>query len=154
MLRETFVSGTDTAFLWYASGLRFACKQCGGCCSGAPGYVWVDSEEIERIARFLGMTDKEFHKRHVRRVGRGRSLLERPGGDCEFLERPEPGTTRCRIHTVRPVQCRTWPFWESNVDTPEDWEAAGRGCPGIDQGDVHPLPVIQTALKENGRRPL
>ena len=33
-------------FPWYAAGLRFFCTQCGDCCSGAPGFVWVNEEEI------------------------------------------------------------------------------------------------------------
>ena len=27
-------------------GLRFECTQCGDCCTGAPGYVWVNKAEI------------------------------------------------------------------------------------------------------------
>jgi Fe-S-cluster containining protein len=114
----------------------------------------VDGEEIERIAEHLGMTPEAFNRRHVRRAGRGRSLLERPDGDCEFLERGADGATRCRIHAVRPVQCRTWPFWKSNLASPEAWQDAARGCPGIDRGQLHALPIIQTALRDNGRRPL
>ena len=28
---------------WYRDGLRFECTRCGHCCTGAPGYVWVDA---------------------------------------------------------------------------------------------------------------
>lgn len=139
---------------WYADGLAFACTQCGNCCSGAPGNVWVDSEEIERIAATLGMTPTDFNRRHVRRVGRGRSLLEKPGGDCEFLKRHDDGKTSCRIHAVRPVQCRTWPFWKSNLTDSDAWQEAKQDCPGIERGAQHPLPVIQAALRDNGTRPL
>ena len=31
---------------WYAEGLRFKCTECGQCCTGAPGYVWVNEEEV------------------------------------------------------------------------------------------------------------
>ncbi len=139
---------------WYADGLRFACTRCGNCCSGAPGYVWVSDEEIARIAARLDMTPAEFEERHVRRAGRGKSLLEWPNGDCEFLERYDDGTTGCRIHTVRPVQCRTWPFWKSNLRSARAWEAAARGCPGINQGTVRRIDEIGQALRDNGSRPL
>lgn len=139
---------------WYADGLRFACTQCGRCCSGAPGYVWVTSSEIQAIAEHLRVAVEEFAARHVRRAGRGHSLLELADGDCEFLERFPDGTTRCRIHAVRPVQCRTWPFWKSNLGSPRVWQQVAKNCPGIEQGPLHPLPAIQAALKENGGRPL
>lgn len=154
MLREGIVSTPAPSAPWYADGLRFACTQCGNCCSGAPGYVWVNSEEIEQMATFLSLTPAEFNKRHVRRVGRGRSLLEHRNGDCEFLDRHSDGKTTCRIHSVRPVQCRTWPFWSSNLVSPQAWREASRGCPGMDTGAHYPLPVIQAALTENGTRPL
>ena len=153
MLREGVVSGSDKATPWYADGLCFSCTQCGNCCSGAPGYVWVSPEEIEHIAVFLGRDVTEFTRRHVRRVGFNLSLREKRGGDCEFLERLD-GKTRCRIHPVRPVQCRTWPFWKSNLRTPEAWTQTALGCPGIGQGQHHPLPVVEAALAENGNRSL
>ena len=31
---------------WYAAGLQFGCTECGNCCAGAPGYVWISTEEI------------------------------------------------------------------------------------------------------------
>jgi Fe-S-cluster containining protein len=154
VLRESLVSDSADATPWYADGLCFSCTQCGNCCSGAPGHVWVTTAEIERIAAFCNLTVEDFSRRHLRRVGFGRSLLELPGGDCEFLDRLPDGKTQCRIHPVRPVQCRTWPFWKSNLSTPGDWQSAATGCPGINRGEHHPLPVIQAALRDNGRRPL
>lgn len=153
MLRQDEVDDAPAA-PWYADGLCFECTQCGHCCSGAPGYVWVDADEIEQIAAFLGLSVSDFNRRHIRRVHRGRSLLERPGGDCEFLERRADGKTLCRIHAVRPTQCRTWPFWKSNLASAEDWRRASRHCPGIGHGPRYALPVIQAALRDNGRRPL
>jgi len=47
--------GRSLETVWYAHGLHFECTRCGDCCRGAPGYVWVREEEVERIARFLGM---------------------------------------------------------------------------------------------------
>jgi uncharacterized protein len=148
------VTAPDPAKPWYDQGLRFTCTQCGNCCSGAPGYVWVDSEEIQRIAAFLGLSPEQFNRQHVRRVGRGRSLLERRNGDCEFLERHPDGKTTCRVHPVRPVQCRTWPFWSSNLESPQTWEETARDCPGMNHGEHFPLPIIQQALIDNGTRPL
>ncbi len=134
---------------WYADGLCFTCTQCGNCCSGAPGYVWVTDEEMHAIAAELNMHPIEFMNRHTRRIGARRSLRERGNGDCEFLQQLDDGRRVCGIYASRPVQCRTWPFWQSNLKSRRVWDAAGRSCPGINQGEHHPLPVIQQALNRN-----
>ena len=38
---------------WYADGLNFTCTQCGNCCTGGPGFVWISREEIVRLAAHL-----------------------------------------------------------------------------------------------------
>ena len=63
---------------WYRDGLRFGCRQCGRCCSGEPGYVWVTDEEVAAIAQELSLTKADFEKLFVRLVfGRKLSLAER-----------------------------------------------------------------------------
>jgi Fe-S-cluster containining protein len=117
---------------WYQDGLRFRCTRCGNCCTGAPGYVWVEPEEIEAIAEFRREALPEFEGVYTRLVLGERSLREKANGDCVFYDR-EQG---CTIYPVRPKQCRTWPFWESNVKTPKAWERTCQVCPGSGQGDL------------------
>ncbi len=74
---------------WYRDGLNFECTQCGNCCTGAPGFVWVTPEEIERLAGRQGMTVEAFGRRYLRLVGEDVSLIERPNGDCIFWDRGE-----------------------------------------------------------------
>ncbi len=130
--------------IWYQAGLRFSCTQCGNCCSGAPGYVWVTREEIRAIAEFLGQADGKLDKSQVRRVALRQSLTEKPDGDCIFLVR-ENNKTSCAIHSVRPKQCRTWPYWESNLRTPHDWNTAAKNCPGMGHGQHHSFESIEEA---------
>jgi hypothetical protein len=139
---------------WYRDGLRFGCTQCGNCCGGAPGQVWISAHEINRFAAFLGLSTDQFTQRHTRRIGSRTSLLEKPNGDCEFLARDVGGKARCTVYEVRPRQCRTWPFWSTNLSSPQAWAAASRGCPGINSGPHHALPVIHSALVSNGNLPL
>ncbi len=120
------MSTTPAEDPWYRDGLSFACTRCGACCTGAPGYVWVDAEEIARIAAYRSESPEQFSKRFVRRVGNRYSLVERPGGDCIFWS-SESG---CTVYTARPVQCRTWPFWPENIADQESWERVRRTCPG------------------------
>src|SRR5207249_9822970 len=69
---------------WYADGLRFRCTRCGNCCTGPPGVVWVNAEEIEAIAELRGETPQEVKGLYTRQVGTRRSLRERANGDCVF----------------------------------------------------------------------
>lgn len=128
---------------WYKDGLRFSCTQCGNCCSGDPGYVWATKEEVRRIREFLGETNGRFKKKHFRRVGLRYSLTEKPDGDCVFLLR-EGGKTRCGIYPVRPLQCRTWPFWDSLLRSPEAWKKASRTCPGMNTGKDYNFVQIES----------
>ena len=126
---------------WYRDGLEFTCTRCGHCCTGAPGFVWVDAEEIERLAEHEGLSVEEFGRRHLRRVGRRYSLIERPNGDCVFWDR-ESG---CTVYEARPVQCRTWPFWEENLETPEEWDRVRASCPGAGRGRWFSVEQIEAA---------
>jgi Fe-S-cluster containining protein len=129
---------------WYKDGLRFKCTQCGDCCTGAPGYVWVNKEEIQALADLVQMPVDEFEKKYVRRVGVRHSLVEFPNGDCVFFD----GKTRkCTVYDARPRQCRTWPFWQSNLRTPEDWKSTCEVCPGSGRGDLVPLGLIEEQRK-------
>ncbi|MEZ6107194.1 MAG: YkgJ family cysteine cluster protein [Pirellulaceae bacterium] len=88
---------------WYHEGLPFTCTQCGDCCSGAPGYVWVVQEEIDGLAAKLGHTSDEFERLFVRKVGIRRSLKEYPDGDCLLLD---PDTRKCTAYEARPASAR------------------------------------------------
>lgn len=130
---------------WYREGLRFACTQCGHCCTGSAGFVWVDDAEVAAIADYLQKPIGEIRLLHTR-PARGRvSLNEHPNGDCIYLD---PQSRRCRIYPVRPRQCRTWPFWRSNVASPESWERTQQKCPGIGCGEIVPLEAITQRLSE------
>ena len=129
---------------WYKDGLKFQCTGCGDCCTGAPGYVWVNREEIANLAVRVGMETDEFESRYVRQVGKRKSLNEYNNGDCVFFD----GETRkCKVYEARPRQCRTWPFWDSNVRTPEAWTSTCQVCPGSGTGRLYQLGEIE-AQKE------
>jgi Fe-S-cluster containining protein len=115
---------------WYADGLHFECTQCGNCCSGGPGYVWLTQTDMEKIAAFLNLPFDTFTRTYVRRIKGAFSLTEKFNYDCTFLRR-ENGKAICGIYPVRPMQCRTWPFWNDNLDSRQHWTNAAGRCPGM-----------------------
>ena len=58
---------------WYKDGLRFKCTGCGDCCTGAPGYVWVNNEEIAKMAAVVRMSVEEFEAEYVRELACARA---------------------------------------------------------------------------------
>ena len=132
---------------WYKDGLYFECQRCGNCCSGCPGYVWVSDEEIISISRYLEISEIDFRKLYTINIdGRGTCLTERENNDCVFFNRNHG----CLIYEKRPRQCRTWPFWESNVATPETWGNTAKTCPGIDQGKLYSIERIMVCNNNDG----
>lgn len=127
---------------WYGGGLRFECTQCGNCCSGPPGYVWVTREDIARIAESLGRSDGVLDRKYVRRVGLRYSLTEKPDGDCVFLKRKD-GKSYCGVYDARPLQCRTWPFWSQNLRSANSWRQASETCPGMNNGKHYGFVAIE-----------
>lgn len=130
---------------WYKDGLGFQCTQCGDCCTGAAGYVWVNKEEIETLAKLVGVPVDEFELKYVRSVGIRKSLVEFDNGDCVFFD----GKTRkCKVYNARPRQCRTWPFWHSNLRNEETWKETCKVCPGSGKGPLVPLERIQEQMAQ------
>ena len=68
------MEGKDSAKPWYSGGLRFQCTQCGDCCTGSEGFVWVNKAEIAALAIRTGLTVSEFEEQYVRLVGIRKSL--------------------------------------------------------------------------------
>lgn len=148
------VEDQDRKDLWYKDGLNFQCTCSGNCCTGGPGYVWISDEEISRLADHLSLDRDTVLRRYTRKIGSRISLkeLKTEGGlyDCIFLtqktidfEGRRQSKRVCGIYPARPLQCRTWPFWDGLLETPEAWNRAARMCPGINRGKHYPLEKIE-----------
>lgn len=118
---------------WYKDGLRFECTGCGKCCTGAPGYIWVTETEIVAIAKFLKLDLEAFMHAYVIEIDGRLSLRDDPiSYDCAFLK-----NKKCQIYSVRPKQCRTYPWWPRHLKSKEDWLEAAKECEGISQDAPH-----------------
>ncbi len=134
---------------WYVAGLHFTCQGCGDCCSGpGEGVIWVTRPEIELISQHLEMAEGEFRRTYLRRIGIRTSIIEHPQTkDCIFLKEID-GKRKCMIYPLRPNQCRTWPFWAQNLQSPGDWNRAAQRCPGINRGRRHTCDEITEIKKQ------
>ena len=83
---------------------------------------------------------EEFERKFTRQVGARVSLVEYSDGDCIFLD---PTLRNCTVYHARPSQCRTWPFWASNLKSPRTWGLAASNCPGCNQGTLYSVQEIE-----------
>ena len=113
---------------FFDNGLKFECQNCGSCCNGAPGSIYVTSEEIEMISDFLELDKEIVIERCLYPYRDSFSIRECEDGRCLFYE------AGCAIYHVRPVQCRTYPFWISILRSEKTWNDASKKCPGIGKG--------------------
>ena len=112
---------------WYKDGLRFQVHRLRRLLHRRAG-LRVGQQGRHRRARrrSRNSTSTKFEARYVREIGVRKSLIEYDNGDCVFFD----GKTRkCRVYAARPRQCRTWPFWDSNIRTPEAWAETCEVCP-------------------------
>lgn len=128
---------------WYHEGLRFECTQCGKCCTGAPGAVWVSDQDKQNLCQLLQIDELTLEKQYLRLLDGRWALQElRPHYDCVFLD-----GKACKIYSARPLQCRTFPFWPGAVASLESWQHAATYCEGInDKAALVPLEKIEETL--------
>ena len=90
------------------------CEACGGnCCIGESGYIWINKQEIEFLAKHLKITLDELRVKYLNKIGYKYSIKEVQLGEnnyaCTFFDLNKK---QCSIYEARPVQCRTFPFWD------------------------------------------
>lgn len=105
--------------LIYKDGFDFCfdqtlCSQCeGNCCIGEPGYIWINKDEIENLAKYLNITTQELKYNYLKKVGYKYSIkeLKLRGSNhvCIFFDTEKK---QCCVYDARPMQCRTFPFWD------------------------------------------
>ncbi len=106
-----------------------ACESCQGkCCTGESGYIYVNKTEIENIAKLLELEQSDFVKNYLFKKMYKYSIKENLVGDsfeCIFYDSKTNG---CTIYEARPLQCRTFPFWDFYKTR---IEALKLECPGV-----------------------
>jgi len=140
---------TETPF--YLNGLHFSCTRCSSCCRHEPGYVFLSINDIELLAEGLKMQYTDIVDKYCRWVslpgaGKRLSLKEKQGFDCIFWQ------DGCIVYQNRPIQCRSFPFWESSLRSAKAWEALS--CPGIGCGTHYSREQIDNCLEKQKMEPI
>lgn len=132
LLSYSLMNNSDCKLPWYKEGLRFKCTGCGDCCSGTPGFVWLNQEDVERFSQHFQISQEAFLRKYTRQIGLRISLLEDTSSfDCIFLK-----NRKCSVYTSRPTQCRSYPFWSAILESKDHWEIEETYCEGINHPDA------------------
>jgi Fe-S-cluster containining protein len=125
--------------------LLFECTRCGRCCATAGDYyVFLDAGEAERIRAHLRLSAAWFRRRYLERLDDDTQVLAASADErCIFLG-PDGA---CRIYPVRPLQCRTYPFWPEVVASRRAWQQEARRCEGINRGRAVPVARVRRTVR-------
>ena len=134
---------------------RFSCTRCSSCCRGESGLVMLSLNDIERMCNFFNYTTSDFIKVYCRPIFKENntyvSLIEKKNGpndyDCIFWE------NGCKIYSVRPLQCSSYPFWHTIILSEGGWEKEHAWCPGIGKGQLHSHKTVNNWLNARQSEP-
>lgn len=125
--------------------LRFECTGCGKCCYGkASAYVGLSHTEADRIQRLLGISKAWFQRRYLIKLWDNKiGLRLLANGRCVLLG----DNNKCRAYSLRPGQCRTYPFWPEVLENKRAWLTEAKRCEGINRDNFVPQANIEKKLK-------
>ncbi|MBN1151084.1 YkgJ family cysteine cluster protein [candidate division WOR-3 bacterium] len=128
---------------FFERGIRFECQNCGACCDVENGVVYLSEEDMIKIPKFLGISQDDFRLKYTARDEDGNNIIkDGHPSKCRFLFQ-----NKCMIYPVRPVQCRTYPFWSSNLQ--DEKKFFSLPCPGIGKGKIVGAETIQEMFLEH-----
>tara|TARA_B110000438_G_C15545004_1_gene534421 strand:+ start:70 stop:519 length:450 start_codon:yes stop_codon:yes gene_type:complete len=113
-------------------GIRFECQGSSNCCvsRGSYGFVYLSNLDIKKLSQYFNLKKNKFIKLYCDRKDGFIHLKEKSkNGDCQYLVKK-----RCSVYNARPTQCRTWPFWEENMNAKTWNQDISSFCPGIGKG--------------------
>jgi uncharacterized protein len=131
---------------WWAQGLPFQCAQSGRCCHrrGDIGYVYVNYRERRALAAHLDMSIEDFTREYTVAEDEGARVLRFDDDHCTFLDQKS-----CTVHQAKPIQCRTWPFWQETLASEESYQELVQAmCPGSLGGPLVPAKEIRRQMEE------
>ena len=78
------------------------CTACANCCRVTE--VGITAKDIEKLAKFVGASEREFMEQYTAVDSAGAVILKRNEGGCVFLE-----GNLCSVYEARPHNCANFP---------------------------------------------
>ncbi len=106
------------------------CESCGGnCCIGESGNIWISKQEILNLSIYLNIGLDKLFSDFLEKRGYKYSIKEvkisKDNFVCIFFDLDKK---QCSVYEARPMQCRTFPFWDYFKSNKEE---VFKECPAI-----------------------
>ena len=138
----------DNETIYLKKGIRFECQGSGKCCvsRNSYGFVYLSNKDLIRFSKSFKISLKKFKEKYCQITDGFIHLVEKSElkGNCIFLK-----NNKCSVYSSRPSQCRTWPFWNDNMNVKVWNEDVSINCPGVGKGKVITKKEIDKFLKED-----
>jgi len=115
---------------FYEEGVKFECQRCGGCCN-CEGYVFIFQNDYNRLISSGRFTEESLRMDYLSTFQGYTVLRSRPDHTCILWDKEING---CMAYDCRPIQCQTYPFWNTVFKDEERFKAEEQDCPGIGKG--------------------
>ena len=128
---------------WWADGVRFECQGSGQCCvsHGEFGFVYLTMDDRRAMAKKLRLATSAFTAKFCKKTDGVFHLKDTDDQACIFLK-----NKRCTVYEVRPMQCRTWPFWPEVMGAKTWAKEVKAFCPGVGKGKLVSADEIRATL--------
>ncbi|MBN1232387.1 MAG: YkgJ family cysteine cluster protein [Candidatus Coatesbacteria bacterium] len=126
--------------------LRFRCIQCGACCRVEDGMVYITAIDEKSIAKHLSLPLFKFRRKYVTtdpEYFNKKCLKNEDDGNCPFFVE-----NKCSIYEVRPLQCRSFPFWPEFMKEENGIKKLLELCPGFGKGKLYSKEEIEAIITE------
>ena len=128
-------------YWWEKAPVHFECDpDCFKCCV-KPGVVYMNRKDVRDAAKYLKLSQNRFKSEFLNKEHDMWYINVEEDNPCPFLT-----FDGCSIHEVKPVQCKTYPFWRENMETLRHWELAAGFCPGVGRGSLQLPKAIKKAF--------
>ena len=128
--------------------IHYDCSKCPAFCCSVYERVQVTKRDLNRLAKYFGVTVEVAEKRYTKMHRSGERVLRRKrdhlfGEACQFID---PNTRGCTIYHGRPQVCREYP--DRTRCTYYDLLQFERR----QQGDDDVLPLIQITFHKTSKK--
>ena len=124
---------------------NFYCTGCGDCCRGG-GNVYFSQEEMENVKEFLNLSEEKWSlmKDRLVQFKKNGLYVHSSSKACIFIDKEN----LCRIYPVRPLQCRSYPYWPTVFENKKELLRHRKTCPGFHQNTA-PVTSLQIVRRVN-----
>lgn len=149
-------------------GFTFQCQGCGRCCSNEiDGYVYLYMDDIKNMATSLQVSLEELAEKYLMvvfytyniyneklvktgKVKRMHTLAIRSSAgqsSCQFLYK-QGDNYLCRIYEYRPIQCSSYPFWDTIMTHSKNFIETELICAGFNYENKRQNVVLSARSKK------